>query len=239
MSKFCKYCGTLINDGEEHVCQNASAGNGIDVTKTINSFVADAVAWFKGEIENVGIVTSGIFTVLSYLLNSLFFVFAFVSLSGVIKEMVGGYFNSELPSGISFWYGLLILIVSYAITFALDVCNKVVSKEKIYIAEGLSKAATTSLVCSATLFVGGLLSMIAWWLCVPFILIAVVYRVSGYWTLTTSLIKVKNTNINKYIVVAIVSVLLAVGLLITGSCIKGYIENIIGSAYSALSGIFF
>ena len=236
---FCKYCGAQLVEGEKHDCPNKPEKTGFDVNAIVKDFIADIVGWFKGEKATVGVITSGVFTVASYLLNSLFFVFAFVALSGVLTDAIGGYAKVNLPSGISFWYGLLALLVAYAFTFVLDVYKSVFCKEKIDFIGGFSKAATTSLVCSATLFVGGLLGMIVWWLAVPFVLLAVIFRVSSYASLTSAFIKLKNETLNKYLVSAILAVIVAVGFLVTSLCIDGYISGVLEGAMGAMSGMFY
>ena len=236
---FCKYCGAQLVEGEKHDCPSKPEKTGFDVNAIVKDFVADVVGWFKGEKASVGVITSGVFTVVSYLLNSLFFVFMFVSLSKVLTDAVGGYAKISLPGGISFWYGLLALLVSYAFTLVFDVYKSVAANEKIDLLGGLSRASTTSVVCSATLFVGGLLGMIVWWLAVPFVLLAIVYRVYDYAKLAGAIVKIKNEIFSKYLVAAMLAFVLAVGFLVVGLCANGYVEGLAKGAMGAMSGLFY
>lgn len=241
MAKFCTQCGAQIIEGEQHICNvqpvvttpSTKSTDFMSVLKNqLDAFAKDFLGWISGNKQNVNAITSVVFAVAAYLLNSLFFVFMFVV---VANKLTGGLDSfSSLGGGISFWYGVLVLIVAYITTMVLDIIKNAVNGQQINLVNGLSHASTTSLLCSVTLFIGGLFSLMVWWFGMPFVLMAIVLRVKSYWDSVVSMIKSKNAIVNKCIVSVIIAVILSLGFVITGSCIKEYISNLLSSIMGGL-----
>ena len=241
---FCKYCGKQIEDGQVCTCQQAPETQGVKINFDFKTVLENLKAWLTDCTRKIDWITNGIFGVVSYLFYSIFFLCAIRGLLGALTdghyddlvEMLE-YADISIPYGLSFWYGLLTLIVGAVFTIGLLVLKDVIAKRNIDIQAHLSRFFGVSLLNAGILLIGGLATLITPVIGLFFMFAAVINRIREYVLIINPFFKEKHNVFATLIIIGIMALILVIGVAIGWAAVKGFFEVLTDGAFDGLSSL--